>query len=201
MSTRLLAFLLVCLCCRSIATENPTFSASSVEIEFNPAKSTVQFALGALLHTVRGTFKVKGGTIRFDPASGQASGQITVDVRSGDTGDNARDRQMHESVLESSRFPDAVFSVDHVKGRLASSGESSFDTHGSLRIHGGEHDITVPAKVMVQSDFATVTAKFKIPYVASGNERPKQPCSACGQNCGRRGATVGEVVSAGWQCQ
>jgi hypothetical protein len=78
MATRLIVFLLTCVCCRSIATENPTFSAGLHEIEFNSAKCTVQFALGALLHTVHGTFKVKDATIRFDPVSGQASGQIEV---------------------------------------------------------------------------------------------------------------------------
>jgi len=172
MTVRLLAFLLICLCCRSIATENPTFSTGLVEIEFNPAKCTVQFALGALLHTVHGTFKVKGGTVRFDAASGQASGQIAVDVRSGETGESARDRQMHESVLESNRFPDAVFSPDQVKGRLASSGESQVEVHGSLRIHGGQHDMTIPVRVKVQNDLVTATTKFAVPYVAWGMKDP-----------------------------
>jgi polyisoprenoid-binding protein YceI len=172
MTARLLAFLLMCVCCRSIATENPTVSAGLVEIEFNAAKSTVQFSLGALLHTVHGTFKVKGGTVRFDPASGQASGQIAVDVRSGETGESARDRQMHENVLESNRFSDAVFSPDRVKGRFASIGESQLEVHGSLRIHGGEHDMTIPVRVKVQSDLVTATAKFAVPYVAWGMKDP-----------------------------
>ena len=108
MTARLIVFLLICVCCRSIATENPTFSAGLREIEFNSAKCTVRFALGALLHTVHGTFKVKDATVRFDSASGRASGQIEVDVRSGETGESARDRQMHENVLESAHFPGAA---------------------------------------------------------------------------------------------
>src|ERR1700736_4039901 len=105
MTSRLIVFLLTYICCRSLATENATFSAGLREIEFDSAKCTVQFTLGALLHTVHGTFKVKDATARFDPASGRASGQIEVDVRSGETGDSARDRQMHDNVLESNRFP------------------------------------------------------------------------------------------------
>ena len=172
MCSRLLAFLLMCLCFRSIATENPPFSAGLVEIEFNPAKCTVQFALGALLHTVHGTFEINSGIVRFDPASGQASGQIAVDVRSAQTGESARDRQMHEIVLESSRFPDAVFSIDKVKGRLASSGESQFEVRGPLRIHGAEHEMTIPVRVTVQGHSLTATAKFRIPYVAWGMKDP-----------------------------
>jgi polyisoprenoid-binding protein YceI len=172
MTARLLVFLLTCVCCRSIATENPTFSAGLVEIEFNPAKCTVQFALGALLHTVHGTFKVKDATVRFDPASGRASGQIAVDVRSGETGESARDRQMHGDVLESNRFPDAAFSLDRVKGRLAPSGDSQVEVHGSLRIHGGKHEMTIPVRVNVQNDLVTATAKFAVPYVAWGMKDP-----------------------------
>jgi polyisoprenoid-binding protein YceI len=172
MTARLLVFLLTCVCCRSISAGIPTFSAGLREIEFNSAKCTVQFALGALLHTVHGTFKVKDAAVRFDPASGRASGQIEVDVRSGETGESTRDRQMHENVLESNRFPDAVFSPDRVKGRLAPSGESQVEVHGSLLIHGGEHEMTIPVSVNVQTDLVTAKAKFAVPYVAWGMKDP-----------------------------
>lgn len=167
-----MVFVLTFLCCRSIATENPVFSASVVEIQFNPAKSTVRFTLGALLHTVHGTFKVNDATVRFDPDSGRASGQIAVDVKSGETGESARDRQMHESVLESGRFPDALFFADRVKGRLASSGDSQVEVHGFLRVHGGKHEMTIPVRVNVQNDQVTANAKFGLPYVAWGMKDP-----------------------------
>jgi polyisoprenoid-binding protein YceI len=172
MSPRLLAILLICFWHRAITAESPPLPADSVEIEFNPSKSTVQFTLGALLHIVHGSFKVKNGIIRFDPESGRASGQIAVDVRSGETGESARDRLMHESVLESNRFPDAVFSPDHVQGRFAPGGDSQLVVHGSLRMHGGEHDMTVPVNVKGQTDFVTATAKFAVPYVAWGMKDP-----------------------------
>jgi polyisoprenoid-binding protein YceI len=155
-----------------MAIENPTFSGGSVEIEFTPSKCTVQFTLGALLHTVHGSFKVKGGLVRFDPGSGQASGQIVVDVRSGETGDSGRDRQMHETVLESNRFPEAVFSLDRVKGRVLSSGDSQIDLLGSLRLHGGEHEMTIPATVKVQNDLVMANARFTVPYVDWGMKDP-----------------------------
>jgi polyisoprenoid-binding protein YceI len=172
MTVRLTVFLLACVCCGSIATENPTFPGALREIEFNSSKCTVQIALGALLHTVHGTFEVKDATVRFDPASGRASGQIEVDVRSGETGEGARDRQMHDNVLESNRFPDAIFSPDRLKGRLAPSGESQIQVHGSLRIHGEEHEMTVPVRVNADNDQVTAKAKFAVPYVAWGMKDP-----------------------------
>jgi polyisoprenoid-binding protein YceI len=172
MTARLLLFLLTCLCGSSMATQDPAFSAGSVEVEFNPAKCTVRFTLGAVLHTVHGTFNVKDASARFDPASGQASGQITVDVRSGETGDRARDRQMHADILESDHFPDAVFSLDRVKGPLSRSGDSQLEVQGSLRIHGGKHQLTIPVKVNVRNNLLTANAKFSVPYVAWGLKDP-----------------------------
>jgi polyisoprenoid-binding protein YceI len=172
MTVRLIAFLLACLCCCSIATDNPTFPGALREIESDSTKCTVQIALGALLHTVHGTFKVKDATVRFDLASGRASGQIEVDVRSGETGESARDGQMHDNVLESNRFPDAIFSPDRVKGRLAPSGESQIEVHGSLRIHGQEHEMTIPVRVNADNNRVTAKAKFAVPYVAWGMKDP-----------------------------
>ena len=121
------------------AAEKIPPSAQEVIIDLNPSKSTVQFALSAVLHTVHGTFKVKGGTVRWEIATGKTSGQIVVDVKSGYTGVGARDRQMHEAVLESDRFPEAVFSPDRVTGQVSMKGESQVDVHGTLRIHGQDH--------------------------------------------------------------
>jgi polyisoprenoid-binding protein YceI len=160
---------LLSLCRVSMAAENPP---GSVEIEFDASRCTVQFTLGAVLHTVHGSFKVKGGHVSFDPGSGQASGQIVVDVRSGETGDSGRDRQMHEAVLESNRFPEAAFSLDRVKGQFPSSGESQITLHGSLRLHGGEHEMTIPATVKEQNDLVTANARFTVPYVEWGMKDP-----------------------------
>jgi hypothetical protein len=74
--------------------------------------------------------------------------------------------------LESNRFPDAVFLLERVKGGVPSQGESQIELHGSLRIHGGEHEMTIPVKVKVQNDLVTATAKFVVPYVAWGMKDP-----------------------------
>jgi polyisoprenoid-binding protein YceI len=79
---------------------------------------------------------------------------------------------MHDNVLASNRFPDAVFSPDRMNGRLAPSGQSQVEVHGSLRIHGEEHEMTVPVRVNAENDQVTAKAKFAVPYVAWGMKDP-----------------------------
>ena len=166
----LLVCLFACTCLGAAETEKARSGVLTFNID--PSKSAIQFTLGAILHTVHGTFRLKSGAFHFDPSSGKASGQITVDVRSGNTGVAARDHQMHANVLESDRFPDAVFSLDHVNGRVASKGESEVEVHGVLRIHGRDHEMTVPVRVQTQPGSLTARAKFTVPYVSWGMKDP-----------------------------
>ena len=167
-----LAALLLWACCRAVAADNSAVHAGAMQAELNPSKCAIHFTLGAFLHTVHGTFNVTGGTIRFDPSSDRLTGKISVDVKSGQTGDSARDRQMHENVLESNRYPEAVFTLSYVQGRLALDGESHVDVRGMLRIHGAEHELTVPGIIKVRHDIVTATADFTVPYVAWGMKDP-----------------------------
>jgi polyisoprenoid-binding protein YceI len=154
------------------AAEKAPPSAQEVIIDLDPSKSTVQFTLGAVMHTVHGTFKVKSGTVRWEIATGKTSGQIVVDVKSGYTGVGARDRQMHEAVLESDRFPEAIFSPDRVTGQVSTQGESQVDVRGILRIHGDDHEVTFHGKVNLQDRRITGTAKFVMPYKNWGMKDP-----------------------------
>ena len=169
-SVSLLVCLFVCVCLGAPETDRAPSGALTFNID--PSRSAIQFTLGAILHTVHGTFRLKSSTIHFDPSSGKASGQIAVDVRSGNTGVGMRDHQMHANVLESDRFPDAVFSPDHVNGRVASKGVSEVEVHGVLRIHGRDHEITVPVRVQTQPGSLTARAKFTVPYVSWGMKDP-----------------------------
>ena len=103
--------------------------------------------LGDVLHSVKGSFALKRGEIRFDPASGKIGGEILFDATSGNSGNQSRDRKMHKEVLESARFSEIGFRPDGVEGRVAATGTSTVQVHGMFRIHGAEHEITVPAEV------------------------------------------------------
>jgi len=135
-----------------------------VFLELDPSKTEVQFTLHDVLHTVHGTFKLKKGSIHWDPDSGKASGEIIVDVTSGASGSDARDHRMHKEILESQRYPEATFTPDRVDGK--------FDVHGVFKIHGGDHELTLHFQVDRTGDQYTASTHFTIPYVQWGMKDP-----------------------------
>ena len=149
----------------------PVAAAENV-IDLDPARTSIRFTLGDVLHTVHGTFKLKRGTVKFDSARGAASGEIVVDVSSGNSGNGGRDKRMHKEILESGRYPEAVFTPDHVTGELASHGESQIDLHGTFQIHGVAHELTLHFRAEVKNGDVTATAGFMIPYVQWGMKNP-----------------------------
>src|ERR1700722_15223199 len=84
-------------------------SSQEIALDSAPAKTPVQFSLGASLHPVHGSFKLKRGAIRFDPATGKIAGEAVVDATSGESGSEGRDRRMHTQILDSARYPEIVF--------------------------------------------------------------------------------------------
>ena len=138
----------------------------------DPAQSRVEFTLGDVLHTVHGTFKVKSGVIRFDPATGEANGEMVVDAASGDSGSGARDRRMHKNILESKRYPEIVFVPNRVEGQLAAQGTSRLSVHGLFRIHGVEHELTLPFQVQNSNGAIVADTNFVVPYVQWGMKNP-----------------------------
>jgi polyisoprenoid-binding protein YceI len=148
--------------------------AKSHEIDFNfvPAKTTINFTLGDVLHTVHGSFDAKNGVLHFDPATSKISGEIRVDAASGHSGSNGRDQRMHAQVLESARYPDIVFRPDRVDGQVATVGASVIQVHGMFTIHGAEHEMTIPVRIEMGPDGWTVTLDFAVPYVKWGMKNP-----------------------------
>lgn len=153
-----------------------TFSASvqaqSVTLNLDPAQSKITFTLGATFHTVEGSFKLKSGTIQFNPASGEASGEVVVDATSGESGNDSRDRKMHKSVLESQNYPEIVFVPERIQGQVSLSGESHIQIQGLVKLHGNQHEIAIPADIQVTGNQLTANLHFAIPYVEWGLKDP-----------------------------
>ena len=146
-------------------------AAQEREFQLDPQQTSVKFTLADVLHTVRGTFKPKQGTLQLD-ASGNVSGAIVVDARTGDSGNGIRDRKMHREVLESDRYPEIAFRPDRVEGPVATSGKSSAMVHGMFNIHGVDREISVPAQVEISENHWTATVHFTIPYQKWGMKNP-----------------------------
>jgi polyisoprenoid-binding protein YceI len=146
--------------------------AQDTAFHADPAQTSVKFTLGDVLHTVRGTFQLKRGTLQFDPSSGKVTGEIVVDASSGESGSGMRDRKMHKEILESNRYPEISFHPDKIEGPVASQGKSSVKIHGMFNIHGVDHEMTVPTEVEISPDHWTANVHFTVPYTKWGMKNP-----------------------------
>jgi len=148
-----------------------------MELQLDPAQTRVEFSLGATLHTVHGTFKLKHGTVRIDAGAGKAAGELVIDATSGESGNGDRDRRMHKNILESGKYRDITLTLDSFDGKLNLQGDSDLKLHGQFSIHGGQHELTLPVKVHIigqqpggkQLDADT---HFPVPYQKWGMKNP-----------------------------
>jgi len=146
--------------------------AQDTALAIDPAQTKVEYTLGDVLHTVHGTFALKRGTLRFDPETGKASGEMVVDATSGNSGSTARDHKMNKEILESAKYPEIVFRLTRVEGRVTPQGASQVVLHGEFTIHGAEHEIAMPAEVDGAPGGYKVFAHFDVPYVKWGMKNP-----------------------------
>jgi polyisoprenoid-binding protein YceI len=147
-------------------------AAQDATFHLDPQHTTINFTLGDVLHTVRGTFRLKEGTLQLATASGRLSGEIVVDAKSGESGSGMRDRKMQREVLESDRYPDITFRPDRIDGDVTSQAKSVVHVHGIFTIHGADHELTVPAEVQMAPGYWTATLHFAVPYAKWGMKNP-----------------------------
>ena len=146
--------------------------AAEQTLTLDAAHSTVEILLGATGHDVEGMFALRDGTLRFDSATGAASGEVNVDLASGKTGNGSRDNTVKEDVLETARFPVATLRATHLAGILAAIGSSDVTLEGTLSLHGAEHPVRIPAHVTIDGAHFSATAEIPVPFVSWGMKDP-----------------------------
>ena len=147
-------------------------SQGEVRIDFDPATTKVEFTLSDVLHTVHGAFRLKSGSMHFDPATGAAGGALVVDVASGDSGNKTRDRKMDKEILETEKYPEATFTPKQVIGHLAMEGSSQVQVQGTFRLHGADHEITLSVPAQVNGNQVQMQTTLQIPFVRWGMKDP-----------------------------
>jgi polyisoprenoid-binding protein YceI len=150
----------------------PGGRTQEVAAQLDPAQTKIEFTLGSTLHTVEGTFKLKSGAIRFDPATGRMSGSIIVDATSGESGNPGRDRKMHREILESAKYAEIIFAPSEAKGAFNPKGLSNLEVSGQFRLHGQDHDMTLPIDIQPAGQQLQMTMHITIPYIKWGLKNP-----------------------------
>jgi polyisoprenoid-binding protein YceI len=149
----------------------PLFAQERVFVA-DPAQSHVNFELGASLHTVHGTFRLKSGTLRFNTATGVADGQLVVDAESGDSGNKSRDGKMKKEILETQKYPEIIFTAQKVKGTIAATGKSQVELDGIMMLHGQPHPMQLTVPVEVNGGVVSADVPFEVPYVKWALKNP-----------------------------
>jgi polyisoprenoid-binding protein YceI len=149
-----------------------TAVAQDAVLDLDPGQTQVNFTLGDILHTVHGTFKLKRGTVKFDPASGHASGLVVVDATTGNSGSHARDHKMHKDVLESTEYPEITFTPQQVQGQVLPQGDFKVQVLGTFTMHGASHPLTLVIQAHLVGDHLTADTQFTIPYQSWGLKNP-----------------------------
>ena len=164
----------VFLCATAAPPGQPATPATAEEVvlELDPAQSKVRFLVDSTFHTVHGTFSLKSGTVYIDPESGKAGGEIIVQATSGNTGNSSRDGRMQREILETAKYPDAVFRPEQIEGKVARSGTSDVKLHGVILLHGREHDIVAAVHAELAAGRWKGTARFDVPYIEWGLKDP-----------------------------
>ena len=146
---------------------------AATTFDLDPAKTEIKFSVNSTLHTVHGSFNLKRGSIQLDPETGKASGEIVIDLPSGASGNGSRDKRMHKELLESLKYPEAIFTPDRIEGHIAPQGASEIDVHGVFRIHGADHELALHLQVQGSGGGQYIaTTHFTIPYIEWGMKNP-----------------------------
>lgn len=146
--------------------------AQKMTVHLDPAQTEIHWTLTDTLHTVHGTFKLKGGMLTFDPKTGIAEGEMLVDANSGDSGWTQRDKAMKKQVLEVARYPLVFFHPAKIAGEPKPGNTQDVTLDGTFNIHGADHPLRMGVKVQVDGGRIIATTHFVVPYVDWGLKDP-----------------------------
>lgn len=172
--------------------------SSKTTMRFDPAATEIHWTLGGSAHTVHGTFKLKGGLVTFDPATGAAEGELLVDLSSGESGNKDRDVKMQNEVLESNKYTQAFFHLTRITGTIQPGATQTVTAEGTFNIHGADHGLKTDLQVKLDGNQATATGHFTVPYVAWGMKDPSVFVLRVGKEVDVEVVAHGTVQGAGF---
>jgi polyisoprenoid-binding protein YceI len=140
-------------------------------VQLDPAHTSIDFTLLGNLHTTHGRFTLKSGTIRKDPGTANATGEIAITTASEDSSEHLRDAIIQNAVLDIEHYPEIIFTPQRIQGIRDSQGNFYGQITGLMQLHGGLHQITVQIQGRLFADEITADCNFLVPYA----ERSRKP--------------------------
>ncbi len=130
-------------------TTKPEFSATKPRLgryNIDPDGSSVAFRTRHLfgLAPVRGTFRIRSGTVDVTEPLGSSRVRVEIDAASFRTGNGARDSAVRSArFLDTGEHPVMVFVAERMDGQVLS---------GDLTVCGATRPVRLPAEVSAQPD-------------------------------------------------
>jgi polyisoprenoid-binding protein YceI len=163
----------------------------------DPASTQIRFTLVGNLHTVRGSFALRRGTIRVDPQTGLATGEVAIDAASGDSDNKLRDDKMKNDILGVSDFPEISFTPSAIRAHRESNGDLHGTIDGVIGLHGESHPEELKFSGNLNGDAVAASCRFTIPYVQWGLKNPSFLMFRVGDTVEIEIDAVGRVTWAG----
>ena len=132
--------------------------------------------LSAFGHSPTVAIRDFSGEVKFDPET-LSSGSTLVRIKAtslkvaDDIGDKDRqdiERQMYETVLEVSQYPEIVYECQNVTINRSTNGQLEATLLGKLTLHGVTQDQAVSARISVIGDSLRATGDFSVSQSAFG---------------------------------
>lgn len=123
--------------------------AAAEQFEILTTKSKITFTISTTFNEIEGKAPVFKGTIDVpgapsDLAAG-TTGAVVIDTKTMTTKHEGRDRDMHEDVIHSAKYPEIKLELRKVVAKTAA---FTYDVEVNISMHGTSKSMTLPCTVV-----------------------------------------------------